>query len=574
METKPVEVKIQDLVYNIDIGIGLRIVQFVLASLVLGFLILWFTAVRFRGLKEADAMDLAQLGRNLLREKSFVTQCVRPGSMQFLARHSPARNPQVDRHPDIRHPPVYPLLLAGAFAPAGKAFAADPVRRGGVYTPEQWCIVPLNHLFVILSGVFVYLLARRLFSVRIARLTLIVFFLSRLVWEDSLSGLGLPVVWFFGLGAWYFALRAADALANRAPAARWLGLVVVSAVMAGLATLTRYAALTMLPGLVLFLLLSLRGKSKAPVALYLVIVAAVLSPWIVRNKKVSGAFWGDAPRTALHNSKLSEADGIDRTMKTELTFSAVKDATLAKLARRAADLYRFDLGRLGEGLLLPLFFTTFLFRFSRRETHVFRWSVGLSLLTLFLAACLFDSAFRLFHMYWPIMAAYGLAFFFVLLDRLQWQIRLARMAAIAAAMALSALPFVAGLLPPAEAIPYPPYLPTFVSFVSGMLEPKETMCTDMPWATAWYGNRNSIYVPVTLEEFYEINDYHKGIRGLYFTTLTRDLPFARVLLTGPYKNWFPILQGRLPSDFPLMYGLPLNNMDQLFLSDRVRWGAR
>ncbi len=574
METKPVEVKIQDLVYNIDTGIGLRIVQFVLGLIVLFALILWFTAVRFRGLKEAEAMELAQLGRNLLREKSFVTRCVRPSSMQFLIRNSPARSAQIERHPDIRHPPLYPILLAAAFAPASKAFSGDSVQPGQVYTPEQWCIMPLNHLFVLLSGIFAYLIARRLFSVRVARLTLVVFFLSRMVWEDSLAGIGLPVAWWFGLGAWYFLMRMSEPGEATAPVRGWPMFLLLAAVFAGLAALTRYAALALIPGMLLYIGFVFRSRMAGPAVAFLVAVGAVLAPWLYRNYRVCGALWGDAPRTALHNSALSEGDAMDRTMKTALTFGAVRRAVAAKMARRVSDLYRHDLGRLGEGLLLPLFFTTFLFRFVRRETRRFRWAVGVSLLSLFVVSTVFESAFRLLHLFWPIMAAYGLAFFFVMLDRLQWQLRIAQIAATAFVVSLSAAPFAAGLLPPAEPIPYPPYLPTFVRFVSGLLEPNETMCTDMPWATAWYGERNSIYVPITLEEFYEINDYHKGIRGLYFTTLTRDLPFVRVLLTGPYKNWFPILQGRIPSDFPLMYGLPLNNMDQLFLSDRVRWGGR
>ncbi|MCX7817953.1 MAG: glycosyltransferase family 39 protein [Kiritimatiellae bacterium] len=575
METKPVEVKIQDLIYNIDVGIGLRIVQTVLALLAMGFVVLWFTAVRFRGLKEAEAMELAQLGHNLLRHRSMITQCIRPGTMQFMEARG--RRLSVERYPDTRHPPLYPALLAAVFAPARAAFSAGGARPGELFTPEQWCIVPLNHLFVALSAFFVFRIARRLFSARIARLTTIVFLLSRMMWEDSLSGLGLPVVWFFGLGAWYFLLRCTDAFGEEAAPRRGALFLVLAAVFAGAAALTRYAALALWAGMAAHLAFSLRRRVLAPAA-FLAIALATISPWLYRNWRVTGTLWGDAPRTALYNSQLSEGDAIDRTMNSRLTFGAIRQAVTAKAVRRFTEIYRFELGRQGEGLLYPLFFATFLFRFVRRETRLFRWAVAIAMLSVLLVGTVFESAMRLFHIFWPIMAAYALAFFFVLLDRLQWQLRIAQIGATAGVVALSAIPFVAGLLPPAEGLPYPPYLPAFVKFVSGLLEPRETMCTDMPWATAWYGDRVSIYVPIALEEFYELNDYRvtEGIRirGLYFTTLTRDLPFARVLLTGPYKNWFPILQGRLPTDFPLTAGLPLNNMDQLFLTDRVRWGGR
>lgn len=575
METKPVEVKIQDFIYNIDVGIGLRIAQAVLALLAMGFVVLWFTAVRFRGLKEAEAMELAQLGHNVLRHRSMITQCIRPDTMRFMERRG--RRVLVERYPDTRHPPLYPALLALTFAPVRGAFATSGAKPGELFTPEQWCIVPLNHLFVALSAIFVYRIARRLFSTRVARLTTIVFLLSRLIWEDSLSGLGLPVVWFFGLGAWYFLIRCTDAFGEEASPRRGAVFLFLAALFAGAAALTRYAAMALWPGMLAHLAFSLRRRVLAPAA-FLAIALATLSPWLVRNWRVTGSLFGDAPRTALHNSQLSEGDAIDRTMNSQLTFGAIRQAVTAKAVRRFTEIYRFELGRQGEGLLFPLFFATFLFRFVRRETRRFRWSAAISMLSLLLVSTVFDSALRLFHIFWPIMAAYALAFFFVLLDRLQWQLRIAQIGATAGVVALSAFPFIAGLLPPAEGLPYPPYLPAFVKFVSGLLEPRETMCTDMPWATAWYGDRVSIYVPISLEEFYELNDYRVTdgirIRGLYFTTLTRDLPFARVLLTGPYKNWFPILQGRLPNDFPLTAGLPLNNMDQLFLTDRVRWGGR
>lgn len=568
MVKKPFESRVQDLVYNIDVGIGLRLVQVGLGLLVLLALLLIFTATQFHGLKEAESMELAQLGRNLSLQKSFVTKCVRPGTMQFLLK-GPAANAQVDRHPDILHPPVYPALLAGGFSAFKGAFS--PERRGGVFTPEQWIIVPLNHLFVLATGLFVFLCARRLFSQRIAVLSTIAYFLSRMVWDDSISGLGIPVVAFLCLGAFYFALRVADAVNAGLPARKWILSFFLSAGFVGTAVLTRYAAMAVIPGILLYLGFSFRRRSTVWLPLFLAIVVIMLTPWLLRNRAVSGAFWGATPRTALYNSNLSEADAIDRTMRSEIKPGTAVRALQTKFVSRASHLFRNELDTLGEGLLLPFFFATFFFRFVRREVHLFRWGLALSMLTLFLTACLFDSAFRLMHVFWPLMIAYGLSFFFLLLDRLQFPMRLVNFAVTGVVMLSAALPFVFALLPPRPGTPYPPYFPPFIAYVSGLLEPNEVMCTDMPWATAWYGERTSIHLPQTLDEFYQINDYQKTIKGIYFTTLTRDQPYARGLRTGVYKTWFPILEGKIPNDFPLTQGFPLNNLDQLFLSDRMRW---
>jgi len=219
-----------------------------------------------------------------------------------------------------------------------------------------------------------------------------------------------------------------------------------------------------------------------------------------------------------------------------------------------------------------LFLTALFYRYVRAEMNGLRWAAALSFVSLFALAGFFgDSAFRLLNIFWPLVILYGLSFFYLLLDRLNLPLQILRTALIGLLLLLGALPLALAIMPPQEPRPYPPYYPPFALHVSQLLEPNEVICTDMPWATAWYGNRTSIYLPNNLDEFYEINDYQRRISGLYFTTLTRDRPFVRELLSGPYKTWFPILQGRLPDDFPLTQGFPINNLDQLFLTDRPRW---
>jgi len=106
-----------------------------------------------------------------------------------------------------------------------------------------------------------------------------------------------------------------------------------------------------------------------------------------------------------------------------------------------------------------------------------------------------------------------------------------------------------------------------------MLNPREAMCTDMPWATAWYGDRVSILLPKDVDQFYYINDYKQYISGLYITTITKDKPFVSSLLDGPEQSWLPILSGRTPPDFPLKQAVSLNKQDQVFFSDRNRWST-
>lgn len=571
MATRPIESRVQDVVYSLDAGPGLRTIQVGLAVAAVFFIMVVFQVAQFKGLKEAEAMELAQLGRNLLERKAFVTQVVRPASMEYLREGGrTGGDSRIDAHPDLLHAPLYPGLLAAGFAAFPNAFA--PGSRG-VFPPEQWIMMPLNHLFAVLAGVLVWLIGQRLFSRKIGLLGMLCFFLSRTVWEDSVSGLGLTMVYTFLLASFYLAIVAAERARTGEPTGRWALPLIGAGLAFGLAALTRYAALAALPGLMLHLGWALKRRSAVWLPVFLAVVFAVMTPWMVRNHRVCGNPFGLAPHLALSGSRLSEGDAWQQELKAPPSKpGTILGAMRAKMIERAGHYLRDGVPRLGDGpVLWPLFVVAFFFRFSRDEVRRLRWGVLLSMLAFFIAATVWgDRVFRMMTVFWPFIILYGLAFFFVLLDRLQYRLRLANIALTALVVILTAGPYAFALLPPRAGVPYPPYFPPFVQFVAGMLEPGDVMATDMPWGTAWYGRRTSILLPRTLDEFYQINDYRRAIKGVYFTTLTTDQPFARTLLTGPYKSWFPLLQGRLPEDFPLTQGMPLNNRDQLFLTDQLR----
>ena len=569
---KPFAVKVQDLVYNVEVGMGLRIVQGVLYALMVGILMVGFTAKRFAGLKEAEAMDQAQLGRNLMEKHQLVTQNIRPAAMWYLIENSRQHAPQMERHPDIVNPPLYPALLSVGFLATRGAFAGEAI--AGVFSPEQWIIVPFGHLCTILTGVFVFLLGRRLFDPRHAFWAMTAYYLSATVWELSVSGLNLSLLVLAAVGAWYFALAAVDRRQTPEASSGWIGLLLLSLLCAVAAVHTRYIGVVIAPAVALFIGLALRKQGGVLLAVgFLLLFALALVPWFTRNIIVSGGPLGLAPFLTLNGSKVFEGDTFERMLAPILTYDRVLHTLAGKWAHNFIKLYDDGLRGLGEGLLTCLFLASFFFRFSKSTINLFRWSFGLSLLLfLGLAPLGSDTTQRALAMFWPLALIYGLAFFFVLLHRMQFQLRILNQGLTLLMVLLTALPLVMLMVPSRIGPPYPPYSPPFIKHVATMVRPSELVCTDMPWATAWYGHRDSLLLPLSMDEFYAINDNTRRISGLYFTTLTRDRAYVRELLTGPYRNWFPINEGRVPPDFPLTQYLPLNNMDQLFLTDRTRWG--
>ncbi len=570
MAPRPFESRIQDLVYNVDVGIGLRLIKGGLYILFVFLVLLLYTATQFKGLKEAEAMDYAQLGRNLMQQKQLVTQTVRPATMWHLIKKSKQENPRIERHPDIIHPPLYPAALAAWFKITGTKFGGE--LKGGVYAPE-YLVVTLGHIFVVLSGVLVFLLALRLFERRVALLGVSLFFLSNTIWKDAISGLNLSMTMFLGLAAFYAATLAIDSYKQGKKPVAWLIPFAVSTVCVAAAFLTRYSAIVLLPALLLVYGVAFGRRWYWPVAA-LVLFLVLIAPWIMRNVAVSGTPFGFAPYLALNDTSLYEEDMLERSLAPTFKADSVRKALNQKWLSTMARFYNDGLVSVGDGLLAGIFLCTFFYRFARPSVGLLRWGLALGLVALLLGGSVFgDDTLRTVNIFWPFMILYACAFFYLLVDRMQIRTKIVQNLVISALVLTTSFPLIFSLLPPRASVPYPPYFPPYIFHVTGMLDRSELICTDMPWATAWYGDRNSLYLPASIDEFYEINDYTKNVSGLYFTTLTRDRPFIRNLVTGSHRTWFPVLQGQLPNDWPLSqgFGLGAHNLDQLFLTDRPRW---
>lgn len=217
MPPKPFESKIQDLVYNMDVGIGARLIKVGLYILFIGLVLLLYSATQFRGFKEAGAMDQAQLARNLMRHKALVTQCVHPASIGYLERNN--KTVSVMEHPDILHPPLYPTLLAGLFKVSGTEVVASAETE--IFSAEKW-IIGLGNLCVLLTGMMLYVMGKRFFSKRVALLAVTLYVLSDLVWRDAISGLSISFLTLLTTALFFTALTAVSRQSTGQSFPKWI----------------------------------------------------------------------------------------------------------------------------------------------------------------------------------------------------------------------------------------------------------------------------------------------------------------------------------------------------------------
>ncbi|MBT8041954.1 MAG: hypothetical protein KJN98_02185 [Pontiella sp.] len=574
------ETTIHDVVYSVDTGSGLKVIRVALYILILLILVMIYTATQFRGLNSEEAMDYAQLGRNMSIQNGMLTKVVRPLTMWKMQTLTPGENPLIGAHPDMFNAPAYPALLATGF----KAFdllGADPFTmpegvRGVAMPAEQWIILPLNHTFCLLSGLLVFFLGKRLFSHEIGFVSMTTYYLSNLVWQNSISGLNISMAGFFVLASFFCMITATMNRRDGSHKALWVTPYLLSIFSAAIAFYTRYITIAVVPGVCLLVWLMcgrFRGGTRF-VVVFVILFTLLITPWLYRNYKVSGNPAGMVGYTALTETAAYPDNSLHRDYHPEVSFGRSTKVLKEKWVNNYSGTYSTVIPSMGGGILMGLFIATFFYHFVRPQVNHLRWGVGVSLLTTAgLAGFFSETSIQSIQVYWPFVIPYGIAFFYILIDRLDLGVRLYNLWLKILIVVLVFVPMFLTLAPPNNVRTYPPYHAPMIGRVGQMLNPREVLCTDMPWATAWYGDRVSILVPKDLEQFYEINDYKQYISGLYFTTITRNKPFVKQLLDGPERSWLPIMSGRTPPDFPLKEIVALNRQDQIFLSDRDRWSV-
>ncbi|MGC2020285.1 MAG: glycosyltransferase family 39 protein, partial [Candidatus Sulfotelmatobacter sp.] len=177
--------------------------------------------------------------------------------------------------PTAWEPPLYPYLTAGVF------------RIFGIYSrASAFVLLSLNSVFSALSCIPIFLVARRIFSEKVAvgaawtwaLLPYAMYWCTRWVWETSLSPLLLGVILWLTL-----TMEERDGLKPWL----WFG------VLWGIAALDSTVLISFLPasGLWAWYHRARRGKaSLVGVLLASVVFVACVAPWTVRNYETFGKF--------------------------------------------------------------------------------------------------------------------------------------------------------------------------------------------------------------------------------------------------------------------------------------------
>ena len=242
--------------------------------------------------------------------------------------------------PTAWEPPLYPYLTAGGFAVFG------------IYSKASaFVLLSLNSLFSALTCIPIFLIARKIFSERVAigsawawaLLPNVMFWCTRWVWETSLSALLLATVFWLAL-----------TLQDREGWMPWLWF----GLLWGTIALNSPSLLSFLPasGLWAWYRRAKRGKySVVGILLASAIFMACITPWIIRNHRTFGQFifirdnFGAELR--MGNGEGADGTWMEYLHPTQSVFAMGQYQSMGELAyvamrrRQALDYIKADHGR-------------------------------------------------------------------------------------------------------------------------------------------------------------------------------------------------------------------------------------
>jgi len=397
--------------------------------------------------------------------------------------------------------------------------------------------------------------------------------LTDLLWQFSLSGLGhMLLLLLFMITCWLILLGMGEQEEKKRGARAWILQLAIGVLFAAM-TLTNWLACWLFFGYLFFAFAHFRPRAL-PVAA-LVGFAIALAPWLVRNVIVCGHPFG----LAIYPMGQEE---LMRSLSPDFSdlFYGFKQKFRVGVVDQAGRIFGF----LGLNLAAGSFFLSLFHPFKRPETARFRWCV----LAMWVSAVIGMAAYgpiesvvgsgQIHSIFIPVMAFFGLGFLLVLWNRLGFHAGIMRMIFTGVIVFLCAIPMLLTLFAgQGRSINWPPYVPPYIAILGEWFQEDEALCSDMPWAVAWYAQRRCLLLPDSPRTMVEISDYAimgRPIRGLYLTPITGDAPFLSRIASGSYRAWAAQIL-RLPQqmqDFPLRSILPLPIEGQTVLyADRDRW---
>lgn len=477
-----------------EIGIG------VLVAIAAVFVYLVYHGARASDLLDPAAMDYAQIARNLTRGEGFSTNLIRPMSL--------ARVHNISHHPDLYHGPLHPLWMSLFFRLGGPTAQMAAWSCGVAY---------------LLSLPLVFYIASRLFDRRIAMLSLALYAINYLSLQYAVSGLETSLATLIAtllVLTLYWHLKA--------PASSAAVTAALCGGIAALAFLTEYIYGSLLVP-VLGAIAWRRGHYRwAEMIVCLAVFALVATPWAVRNTRVAGnPFFTLQLGEFVSNTTTHKGHALFRRfapLPNPLSFMVAHPREMwQKIRPMTLSMYE-SIPSLGGPFVAAFFLAGVFVRLGDRALSDLRCVhyAWLALLTGLL--CLVSGDARFLVALSPLVVIIAAATFVTLLDTFAERIQGLRRKRQVVAWSIGVF----------VGICWYPVLGTTATWesrptgssdelkrIAGTLRERKVwpVVADQPWALAWYGDLEAIWLPQTSEDLHAMESAVGPMRYMVLSPL-------------------------------------------------------
>jgi len=578
---------VQEWIHHWEEGAGVRALKVTAALLAFIALASLYDLFSYESFASEEAMESAQLARNLSQGKGYTTDSIRPLALYLLeSAAEPGQSSKIlaQRVPDLSTAPVYPFLLSELMRVLPFQFTAS---QFWFYQPERWISI-FNQVLFFAAVLLLFFLAQRLFDAQVAWLSAALFAGTKLFWKFSVSGLStlwlmlvfLAVVWFL------MDIESRDRAATEGTGRKLIPLAVLIGALVGVGGLSRYAFAWMIVPVILFVWLSVtRGRGKLCVTIA-VSFLVVMAPWLARNVMLSGHCFGAAGYAVAQGTPPFPDDTLERSSdpRNGLKRLAPGDV-INKFLTNARGICGNDVPKFGGNWISAFFLAGLLIPFRNITLMRLRWFLLGSLVLFLMVQALGQThvssdapeinSENLLVLLSPLAFIYGAALFHTLLDQFNLPPVDGRGAAVTGFVAILCAPFFFGLLVAHNAPANSPYSPLHIQRTARWMQPNELMISDIPSGVAWYGGRSCVWLPLDGDnEFFKVNAL-KPVQGLFLTQATTDKRFLSQMKEDE-KSWGHFVlecseHGEVPTGFPLRKAPEGLLPEQLFLSEKASW---
>lgn len=467
---------------------------------------LWF---HFNGISlSPEAMDCAQLARNITRGNGFTTDFIRPASLIFIER--------ISGHPDLYNPPLYSWLLSMAFRIAGSS--------------DKVMILFSLSLFW-LTGILIVILARVIFNSLTALLSAVIYFTNAILLNSVLKGSPVLLESLLFVGLVYL-------LYNRKQNYLSYGLI---GLFCGVAYLSSYIWLWFLAPVIIYLFLTSGGLTGGKlnfktVAYFATGFVLVVIGWWWRNWQVTGNPFFDLGGSGYKMfTSLFPGSSLLRETTLQLFDRAPSLKQLLLKWVEGSELVYRQLIFFTGSFLSSFFWITLITPFKDR-----RWSR----IRFFIFGCLLMGVCRYIiygrrvddlNLLIPVAILSGTAAFHMIWQKLPPSKKAIKRSLLVLFLGLNIFPFINQLqLTPLTASPTKSNLIR----IGSQIAEGEVIISDLPWAAAWYGEMSSLWVPVRPDEVSELLAHFPMIKYIYLTPEIAEysLPVSRIAWLGIYQT--------------------------------------